>query len=325
MIFPLRIFTIKCCSPFASQRQIAENKRIIYFIVIIATLPIKETFHMRAKFEKFSLIALGAILGVMISLNYSAIAEKDSKPQLPLDDLRAFAEVFGKIKSDYVEPVEDKKLISVAINGMLTGLDPHSSYLDVDDFKDLQAGTQGEFGGLGIEVSMEDGLVKVVSPIEDTPAYKAGVKTGDLIFKLDDAQVKGMSLNDAVKHMRGKPDTPIVLTILRKGEANPLVIKIVRAVIKTKSVKPKLVEPGYGYVRITQFQEHTGEDLAAALKSMYAENKGNFKGFVLDLRNDPGGLLNAAVAVSATFLPKDALVVYTEGRTADAKMRLTVS
>jgi carboxyl-terminal processing protease len=280
---------------------------------------------MRSKFEKFGLIAVGLVLGVMLSLNISAIADKDTKPQLPLEDLRAFAEVFGKIKSDYVEPVEDKKLISEAINGMLTGLDPHSSYLDVDGFKDLQAGTQGEFGGLGIEVSMEDGLVKVVSPIEDTPAYKAGVKPGDLIFKLDDAMVKGMSLNDAVKKMRGKPDTPIVLTILRKGEANPLIIKIVRAVIKTKSIKPKLVEPGFGYVRVTQFQEHTGEDLAKALKDLHEENKGNFKGFVLDLRNDPGGLLNGAVGVAAAFLAKDALVVYTEGRTADAKMRLTAN
>jgi carboxyl-terminal processing protease len=280
---------------------------------------------MRSKFEKFGLITVGLVLGVMLSLNFSAIADKDTKPQLPLEDLRAFAEVFGKIKSDYVEPVEDKKLISEAINGMLTGLDPHSSYLDVDGFKDLQAGTQGEFGGLGIEVTMEDGLVKVVSPIEDTPAYKAGVKTGDLIFKLDEAQVKGMTLNDAVKRMRGKPDTPIVLTILRKGEANPLIIKIVRAVIKTKSIKPKLVEPGYGYVRVTQFQEHTGEDLAKALKELHEENKGDFKGFVLDLRNDPGGLLNGAVGVAAAFLPKDALVVYTEGRTADAKMRLTAN
>lgn len=280
---------------------------------------------MRSKFEKFGLITVGLVLGVMLSLNFSAIADKDTKPQLPLEDLRAFAEVFGKIKSDYVEPVEDKKLIGEAINGMLTGLDPHSSYLDADGFKDLQAGTQGEFGGLGIEVTMEDGLVKVVSPIEDTPAYKAGIKTGDLIFKLDDAQVKGMTLNDAVKKMRGKPDTTIVLTILRKGEANPLVINVVRAIIKTKSIKPKLVEPGYGYVRVTQFQEHTGEDLAKALRELHEENKGNFKGFVLDLRNDPGGLLNGAVAVAAAFLPKDALVVYTDGRTADAKMHLTAN
>lgn len=280
---------------------------------------------MRAKFEKIGLIAIGAILGIMLSLNYSAIAEKDIKTQLPLDELRTFAEVFGKIKSDYVEPVDDKKLITEAINGMLSGLDPHSSYLDADGFKDLQAGTQGEFGGLGIEVGMEDGFVKVVSPIEDTPAYKAGLKTGDLIIKLDDAQVKGMSLNDAVKRMRGKPDTSITLTVLRKGETKALVFTLVRAVIKTQSVKYKLAEPGYAYVRITQFQEHTGEDLAKALKAMRDENKEPFKGLVLDLRNNPGGLLNAAVGVSAAFLPKGDLVVYTEGRTEDAKMHLTAN
>ena len=280
---------------------------------------------MRAKFEKFGLIAVGAILGIMLSLNYSAIAEKDTKPQLPLDDLRAFAEVFGKIKSDYVEPVDDKKLLSEAINGMLSGLDPHSSYLDADAFKDLQAGTQGEFGGLGIEVGMEDGFVKVVSPIEDTPAFKAGIKSGDLIIKLDDTQVKGLSLNDAVKRMRGKPDTAITLTVLRKGESKALVFTLVRAIIKSKSIKFKLVEPGYAYVRITQFQEHTGEDLAQALKSLREENKAEFKGLVLDLRNNPGGLLNAAVGVSAAFLPKGELVVYTEGRTEDAKMRLTAN
>lgn len=280
---------------------------------------------MRKKLEKFSYLAIGAAVGIMLSLNFSAIAEKDANSQLPLDDLRSFAEVFGKIKSDYVEPVEDKKLITEAINGMLTGLDPHSSYLDADAFKDLQAGTQGEFGGLGIEVGMEDGLVKVISPIEDTPAYKAGIKTGDLIMKLDEELVKGMSLNDAVKRMRGKPDTSITLTVLRKGEAKPLIFKIVRAIIKTKSIKPKLAEPGYAYIRITQFQEHTGEDLAKALKSLRQENKGEFKGLVLDLRNNPGGLLNAAVGVSAAFLPKNELVVYTEGRAPDARMRLTAN
>lgn len=285
---------------------------------------------MRTKFEKFGLIAIGALLGVMLSLNYSAVADKDIKlqqqqQQLPLDDLRAFAEVFGKIKSDYVEPVEDKKLITEAINGMLSGLDPHSSYLDADAFKDLQAGTQGEFGGLGIEVGMEDGFVKVVSPIEDTPAYKAGLKSGDLIIKLDETPVKGLSLNDAVKRMRGKPDTPITLTVLRKGENKALIFTLVRAVIKTQSVKYKLSEPGYAYVRITQFQEHTGEDLAKALKAMRDQNKEPFKGLILDLRNNPGGLLNAAVGVSAAFLPKNDLVVYTEGRTEDAKMRLTAN
>ena len=282
----------------------------------------------RNKYQGFTnvgLVCSGLLLGLMLSLTYSAVAEKMVKPQLPIDDLRAFAEVFGKIKSDYVETVEDKKLISEAISGMLTGLDPHSTYMDPDAFKDMQASTQGEFGGLGIEVGMEEGLVKVISPIEDSPAYAAGIKSGDLIMKLDDKLVKGMSLNDAVKIMRGKPDTSIVLTILRKSEAKPLVVTLVRAIIKNKSVKYKLTEPGYAYVRVTQFQEHTGEDLAKAIKTMHAENKGPFKGFVLDLRNDPGGLLNGAVGVSAAFLPKDALVVYTEGRAPDSKMNLTVS
>lgn len=276
-------------------------------------------------FTKVGLICSGLVLGFMLSLTYSAVAEKVANPQLPLEDLRAFAEVFGKIKSDYVEPVADKKLISEAINGMLTGLDPHSTYMDADAFKDMQATTQGEFGGLGIEVGMEDGLVKVISPIEDSPAYQAGVKSGDLIMKLDDKLVKGMTLNDAVKIMRGKPDTTIVLTILRKNEAKPLLVTLERAIIKTKSVKYKMTEPGYAYVRVSQFQERTGEDLAKAIKTMHDENKGPFKGLVLDLRNDPGGLLNGAVGVSAAFLPQDALVVYTEGRTPDSKMNLTAS
>ena len=280
---------------------------------------------MRTKFEKISLVVIGAVLGVSLSLNYPAIAEKDAKPQLPLDELRTFAEVYGKIKSDYVETVEDKKLINEAINGMLTGLDPHSSFLDVEGFKDLQAGTQGEFGGLGIEVGMEDGLVKVVSPIEDSPAFKAGVKTGDLIMQLDEKLVKGMSLNDAVKIMRGKPNTSIKLTILRKGEVKPLYITLVRAIIKTQSVKYKLPEPGYAYLRVTQFQEHSGEDLAKAIKALREQNKGPLKGLVLDLRNNPGGLITAAVGISAAFIPKDTLVVYTEGRTEDAKMRLTAN
>lgn len=280
---------------------------------------------MRTKFEKISLVVIGAVLGVSLSLNYPAIAEKDAKPQLPLDELRTFAEVYGKIKSDYVETVEDKKLINQAINGMLTGLDPHSSFLDVDGFKDLQAGTQGEFGGLGIEVGMEDGLVKVVSPIEDSPAFKGGVKSGDLIMQLDEKLVKGMSLNDAVKIMRGKPNTSIKLTILRKGENKPIYITLMRAIIKTQSVKYKLPETGYAYLRVTQFQEHSGEDLAKAIKALREQNKGPLKGLVLDLRNNPGGLITAAVGISAAFVPKDALVVYTEGRTEDAKMRLTAN
>ena len=208
---------------------------------------------------------------------------------------------------------------------MLSGLDPHSAYLDADAFKELQVGTQGEFGGLGIEVGMEDGLVKVVSPIEDTPAYHAGIKSGDLIIKLDDTLVKGMTLNDAVKRMRGKPGSKIVLTVVRKDQPKPLIITLVRAVIKVQSVKSKMAEPGYGFVRITQFQEHTGENLATALSNLAKQNGGPLKGLVLDLRNDPGGLLTGAVAVSAAFLNPDALVVYTDGRTEDAQMRLTAS
>lgn len=278
--------------------------------------------------KKLSLILFGVTAGVMISLNFSAGADKALKaelPPLPIEELRAFTQVFGRIKSDYVEPVDDKKLITEAINGMLVGLDPHSAYLDSEEYKELQIGTQGEFGGLGIQVTMEDGLVKVISPIEDTPAFRAGIKTGDLIIKLDDTAVKGMTLNEAIKRMRGKPDTSITLTIAREGEAEPLVFTLVRAIIKIESVKAKLVEPGYGYLRVTQFQEHTGENLAQAIEKLFKESKIPMKGLVLDLRNDPGGLLNSAVAVSAAFLPANALVVYTEGRTSDAKMRLMAS
>ncbi|MCA1979083.1 MAG: S41 family peptidase [Thiobacillus sp.] len=275
---------------------------------------------------KFVLVGLAGVLaGAALTVNLSAVADKDAQTPLPVEELRAFTDVFARIKNDYVEPVDDKKLITEAINGMLTGLDPHSAYLDAEGFKDLQVGTQGEFGGLGIEVGMEDGFVKVVSPIEDTPAFKAGVKSGDLIVKLDDTPVKGMTLNDAVKRMRGKPGSTIKLTIMRKGVDKPIVLTLTRAVIKIRSVKSKLLENGYGYVRVTQFQEHTGELLADALNALYKENKAPLKGLILDLRNDPGGLLNGAVAVTAAFVKPDSLVVYTEGRTEDAKMRLTAS
>ena len=278
---------------------------------------------MRSRVEKFGLIGLGLIAGVLISLQLSAIADKESAEPLPIEELRAFSEVFGRIKSDYVEPVSDKKLITEAITGMLTGLDPHSAYLDTEAFKELQIGTQGEFGGLGIEVGMEDGLVKVIAPIEDSPAYHAGMKSGDLIIKLDDVLVKSLSLSDAVKRMRGKPGSKITLTVVRKDAPKPLLFTLTRAIIKVQSVKSKLVEPGYAFVRITQFQEHTGENLASALNNLYKQNQAPLKGLVLDLRNDPGGLLNSSVAASAAFLPKDALVVYTEGRNAEAKMRLS--
>lgn len=282
--------------------------------------------RMRKKFQQIGLVALGAALGIAASLHFSAVADRQiSALQLPVDDLRLFSEVFGRIKSDYVEPVEDRKLLKEAINGMLTGLDPHSAFLDQEAYRDLQVGTQGEFGGLGIEVGTEDGFVKVVAPIEDTPAYRAGVKAGDLIIKLDEMSLKGISLSDAVKRMRGKPNTEVKLTVLRKGEAQPLDFVVRRDVIRVKSVKARMLEPGFAMVRITQFQEHTGENLVTALNDLYKQSGGEMKGLVLDLRGNPGGLLNAAVAVSAAFLPKNALVVYTDGRTEDAKMRLTAT
>ena len=283
---------------------------------------------MRNKSQKFGLLLIGAVAGVMLSINFSAIADKETNKTmlpLPVEELRAFSEVFGRIKTNYVEPVEDKELITEAINGMLTGLDPHSAYLNKDAYNELQIGTQGEFGGLGIEVTMENGFVKVISPIEDTPAFQAGVKAGDLIIKLNKKAVKGMTLSDAIKIMRGKPNTPITITVLRKGETKPIIITIVRAIIKIKSVKSKLLEPGYAYIRVTQFQEQTGENVAKAIDQLFNESTVPMKGLVLDLRNDPGGLLNGAVAVSAAFLQPDSLVVYTDGRTPDAKMKLKAS
>jgi carboxyl-terminal processing protease len=279
---------------------------------------------MGSKFRSIGLVMVGVLAGVLLSLNFAAVAQREAaKYPLPVDELRAFAEVFGAIKAGYVEPVEDKKLINEAINGMLTGLDPHSAYLDQEAFRELQVGTQGEFGGLGIEVGMEDGFVKVVSPIEDTPAFRAGLKPGDLIIKLDDTPVKGMSLNDAVKRMRGKPKTSIRLTIVRKGDAKPFEVSIVRDVIRVQSVKSKMIEPGYAWVRVSQFQEHTGENLVKHLANLYKD--GALKGLVLDLRNDPGGLLNGAVGISAAFLPSKVTVVSTDGRTEDAKRKYIAS
>ena len=269
------------------------------------------------KLKQAGLLCAGMLGGILISLQISALAEKEARTSLPIAELRTFAEVFNAIKQGYVEPIEDKKLITHAISGMLSNLDPHSAYLDADAYKDLQVGTQGEFGGLGIEVGMEDGLVKVISPIEDTPADRAGIKSGDLIFKLDDTLVKGLTLSDAVKKMRGKPKTQIKLSILRKGETKPLEITLTREVIKVQSVKSKLVEEGYGYLRITSFQENTAPSIVKHLGDLY--KPGQLKGLVLDLRNDPGGLLNSAVGVSAAFLPPKTLVTSTDGRTPDAK------
>ena len=274
---------------------------------------------MHNKFRNIGLIFIGVIAGVLISLNFQAVADRATRTVLPIEELRAFTEVFGAIKTNYVEPVEDKKLITEAINGMLTGLDPHSAYLDQEAFKELQVGTQGQFGGLGIEVGMEDGFVKVISPIEDTPAFKAGIKPGDLIVKLDETPVKGMTLTDAVKKMRGKPNTQITLTISRKGETVPIVVTLTRAIIRVQSVKSKTIEPGYVWVRVSQFQEATAENLVKQLDALF--RSGQVKGLVLDLRNDPGGLLHGAVAVSSAFLPAKSLIVSTDGRAEDAKKK----
>ena len=278
---------------------------------------------MRNGLKKAGWIGIGAVLGLLLSLNLSVFAQRESRLPIPYEDLQLLSAVFGKIKSDYVEPVSDDKLIKEAINGMVHGLDPHSDFLDAEAFKELQVSTQGKFGGLGIEVGVEDGIVRVISPIEDTPAFRAGIKSGDLIVKIDDVVTRGMPLSKAVEKMRGRPGTPVNLTVVRKDVDTPLNFALVREEINVKSVRYKSPEPGYGYIRIRQFQDRTGEDLAAAIRDLYKQ--GDLKGLVLDVRSDPGGLLNQAVAVSAAFLQKDLLVVYTDGRTPDARMRLTAN
>ena len=273
------------------------------------------------------LISAGAILGSTLIFGQMVFAENPpaiSKPDIPLNELRAFSEIFGRIKNNYVEPVEDKELLQNAIRGMLSGLDPHSTYLDLEDFKSLREGTSGEFGGLGIEVTLEDGFVRVVSPIDDTPAAEAGVLAGDLIIRLDEKPVKGMALREAVDMMRGKPGTDLLITILREGENKPLNINLTRAIIKVKSVKHKTLEPGYGYVRISTFQQRTSEGLNKAIKQLKKDNNDKLNGLVLDLRNNPGGLLNAAVDVSDAFITKG-LIVYTDGRIPDSKQEFNAS
>lgn len=269
------------------------------------------------------LISAGVIIGASLIFGQMVFADNQpNRPDIPLDELRAFSEIFGRIKNNYVEPVEDKELLQNAIRGMLSGLDPHSTYLDLEDFKQLREGTSGEFGGLGIEVTMEDGFVRIVSPIDDTPAAKAGLQAGDLIIRLDDTPVKGMVLSDAVDIMRGKPGTDLKLTIIRDGEDKPLKVTLTRAVIKVKSVKHKTLEPGYGYVRISTFQQRTGENLNDAVAQLKKDNNGSLNGLVLDLRNNPGGLLNAAVTVSDSFITKG-MIVYTDGRIPDSKQEFT--
>ncbi|OUV98628.1 MAG: peptidase S41 [Betaproteobacteria bacterium TMED156] len=274
------------------------------------------------KFKSFSLLLVGLLGGFFVSFTLNVAADRSNSSGLPIEDLKKFASVYGAIKSNYVEDVKDAKLIKGAVSGMLSGLDPHSTYLDEDAFKDLQAGTQGEFGGLGIEVGTEDGLIKIVAPIENTPAARAGVKSGDLIIKIDDTATKGMSLSDAVKLMRGKPKTSIILTVIRDGESSPMVFNIVRDIIQVQSVRSKLINKEIGFVRISQFQEKTIQSLVTHINRVVSESKTNnssLKGLVLDLRNDPGGLLHAAVGVSAAFLDPGLLVVSTDGKQEEAQ------
>lgn len=270
---------------------------------------------------------LGLALGAGMTIYSSVFAGNEKSAaasSLPLEDLRAFTEVFGRVKSDYVESVEDKELLEHAIKGMLSGLDPHSSYLNAEEFKEMRIGTDGKFGGLGIEVSMENGFVKVISPIDDTPAERAGIKAGDVIVRLDDTPVKGMTLNEAVKIMRGEPGTDILLTVVREGAEGPLKITITRDIIRIKSVRGRTLDPGYGYIRISQFQSATGTSMRKQLSELKKENGGKLKGLVLDLRNNPGGVLNASVSVADAFVSKGK-IVYTEGRVKDSLLTFNAS
>lgn len=267
---------------------------------------------MRHKLKIAGWISIGAMAGALTTVSLQTVARGSLAP-LPLEELQQLASVFGMIKTDYVEPVDEKKLISNAISGMVSGLDPHSEYFDKKSFKEFREGTSGKFVGVGIEITQEDGLVKVVSPIEGTPAYRAGIKPNDLITKIDDTAVKGLSLGDAVKKMRGQPNTKVTLTIFRKDESRTFVVTITREEIQTQSVRGKVVEPGYAWIRLSQFQDRTVDDFARKVTEIYKQDP-NLKGLVLDLRNDPGGLLDSAVAISAAFLPDNVTVVSTKGQ-----------
>jgi carboxyl-terminal processing protease len=262
-------------------------------------------------------LAIGSLAGALTTISLEGIARGNLSP-LPLEELQQLSSVFTMIKSDYVEPVDEKKLITDAIAGMVASLDPHSQYFDKKSFKEFREGTTGRFVGVGIEISTEDGWVKVVSPIEGSPAYRAGLKSGDLITKVDDTNVKGLTLSEAVKRMRGEPNTKVVLTIYRKEENKTFPVTIIREEIKTQSVKARLIEPGYAWLRLIQFQDRSVEDVVKKLEDLYQEDH-NLKGLVLDLRNDPGGLLDAAVAISAAFLPNNVAIVSTNGQLAESK------
>ena len=262
-------------------------------------------------------VSLGVMAGALTTVSLQTVARGTLAP-LPLEELQQLASVFGMIKSNYVEPVDDKKLITDAIAGMVSSLDPHSVYLDKKALKEFNEGTTGRFVGVGIEITQEDGLIKVVSPIEGSPAYRAGLKPNDLITRIDDTAVKGLTLNESVKRMRGEPNTKVVLTIFRKGDNRTFPVTIVREEIRTQSVRGKVIEPGYAWVRLSQFQERTVEDFVRKIDEIYKQEP-QLKGLVLDLRNDPGGYLDAAVAISAAFLPENVTVVSANGQLAESK------
>jgi carboxyl-terminal processing protease len=272
---------------------------------------------MGSKLKISGFIALGAVAGALATMQVQAIAQRSLAP-LPLEELQQLAAVFGIVKSDYVEPVDEKKLIGDAISGMVSGLDPHSQYFDKKSFREFREGTTGRFVGVGIEIGMEDGVVRVVSPIEGSPAFRAGLKSGDLITRIDDTPVRGLTMEQAVKRMRGEPATKVSLTVFRKSENRSFPVTITREEIRTQSVRARVVEPGYAWLRISQFQDRTVEDFTRKLEEV-VKTEPNLKGLVLDLRNDPGGLLDAAVAISAAFLPADVPVVSTNGQLAEAR------
>ena len=278
---------------------------------------------MGSKLKVAGWLALGAVAGALTTMQFQAIA-RSSVSQLPLEELQQLAAVFGMVKSDYVEPVDEKKLINDAISGMVSGLDPHSQFFDKKSFKEFREGTSGRFVGVGIEIGMEDGLVKVVSPIEGSPAFRAGLKSGDLITKIDDTVVKGLTMDQAVKKMRGEPNTKVILTVFRKAESRSFPVTIIREEIRVQSVRAKMVEPGYAWLRVSQFQDRTVDDFGKKLEELYKQDPA-LKGLVLDLRNDPGGLLEGAVAVSSAFLPTDVVVVSTNGQIADSKATFKAS
>ncbi|WP_332875972.1 S41 family peptidase [Massilia sp. S19_KUP03_FR1] len=275
---------------------------------------------MAFKLHNAGLIALGAIFGVAITMQFSALAQKPLEPALPLEALRQLADVYAVIKTDYVDPVtDDKALLQEATSGMVASLDPHSAFLDRRSYRALREGTAGKFVGLGIEISSsDDGYVRIVEPIEGAPAALAGIQAGDLVTNVDGVAVRGAPVDDAVRRMRGEPGTQVTLTVLRSGHIAPLKFTITRSQIVQKSVKGALVEPGYAWLRIAQFQEPTLDDLAAKLAALYRQDP-DLKGLVLDLRNDPGGLLQGAVGAAAAFLPKGAEIVSTHGQRADSR------